>query len=151
GQVDKEGNRISSNTETSGRYHTDWLNRMYPRLRLARNLQTDDGVIFISIDDGEVHNLRKICDEVFGEGNFITQICHKSRASISNDKIISPNHNTIMFYTKNHTVIHEKRKFIGLDPNLEGFELDDNDGRGAYRLVPVDGPGGATKGNPHYE
>ena len=151
GQVDGSGKRISTNTETSGRYHTDWLNMMYPRLRLARNLLTDDGVIFISIDDNEVHNLRKICDEVFGEDNFIAQICHKSRASISNDKIISPNHNTIMFYTKNYTLIHEERKFIGLDPNLEGFESDDNDGRGAYRLVPVDGPGGASKGNPYYE
>jgi len=112
---------------------------------------SDDGVIFISIDDNEVHNLRKVCDEVFGEGNFVAQICHKSRASISNDKIISPNHNTIMFYTKNYTLIHEQRKFIGLDPNLEGFGSDDNDGRGPYRLVPVDGPGGASNGNPHYE
>jgi len=73
GQVDGNGKAISTNTETSGRYHTDWLNMMYPRLRLARNLLTDDGAIFISIDDNEIHNLRKICDEVFGEGNFIAQ------------------------------------------------------------------------------
>ncbi len=73
GQVDSEGNRLSTNTEASGRYHTDWLNMMYPRLRLARNLLSDDGVIFISIDDNEVHNLRKICDEVLGEENFIAQ------------------------------------------------------------------------------
>jgi len=73
GQVDGNGNSISTNTETSGRYHTDWLNMMYPRLRLARNLLADDGVIFISIDDNEVHNLRKICDEVLGEDNFIAQ------------------------------------------------------------------------------
>ena len=71
GQLDEEGNRISTNPETSGRYHTDWLNMMYPRLRLARNLLTDNGAIFISINDNEVHNLRKICDEVFGEDNFI--------------------------------------------------------------------------------
>lgn len=70
GQVDDEGRKISTNTEASGRYHTDWLNMMYPRLRLARNLLTDDGVIFISIADEEVDNLRKICDEVFGEDNF---------------------------------------------------------------------------------
>jgi adenine-specific DNA-methyltransferase len=70
GQVDSDGNRISTNTEASGRYHTDWLNMMYPRLRLARNLLTDDGVIFISIDDNEVDNLKKICNEVFGEDNF---------------------------------------------------------------------------------
>ncbi|HHW06738.1 MAG TPA: site-specific DNA-methyltransferase [Clostridia bacterium] len=73
GQVDGNGNLISTNPETSGRYHTDWLNMMYPRLRLARNLLSDDGVIFISIDDNEVHNLRKICDEVFGEENFVAQ------------------------------------------------------------------------------
>jgi len=74
GQVDDEGNKISANTEQNGRYHTDWLNMMYPRLQLARNLLKEDGVIFISIDDHEVHNLRKICDEVFGEENFISCI-----------------------------------------------------------------------------
>jgi adenine-specific DNA-methyltransferase len=74
GQVDSEGNRISTNTEASGRYHTDWLNMMYPRLRLARNLLTDDGAIFISIDDNEVDNLKKICNEVFGEDNFVMQV-----------------------------------------------------------------------------
>jgi len=74
GQVDSEGNKLSTNTEASGRYHTDWLNMMYPRLRLARNLLTDDGVIFISIDDNEVDNLKKICNEIFGEDNFIAQL-----------------------------------------------------------------------------
>jgi len=151
GQVDGNGKAISTNTETSGRYHTDWLNMMYPRLRLARNLLKDDGVIFISIDDNEVHNLIKICDEVFGEANRIALICHKARASVSNDKIISNNHNIILFYAKNVNVIESIRKDIGLDPELNGFDLDDNDGRGAYRLVPVDGPGGAKKGNPYYE
>jgi len=77
GQIDGNGMPISTNTETSGRYHTDWLNMMYPRLRLARNLLKDDGIIFISIDDNEVHNLRKICDEVFGEDNFINCITVK--------------------------------------------------------------------------
>ncbi len=72
GQVDGKGRNLSNNPETSGRYHTDWLNMMYPRLMLARNLLKDDGVIFISIDDGEIANLRKICDEIFGEENFIT-------------------------------------------------------------------------------
>ena len=71
GLFDEEENRLFKNTETNGRYHSDWCNMMYPRLELARNLLTDDGVIFISIDDNEVHNLRKICDEVFGEENFI--------------------------------------------------------------------------------
>lgn len=71
GQIDEYGKRMVANPETSGRYHSDWLTMMYPRLKLARNLLTYDGVIFISIDDNEVHNLRKVCDEVFGEGNFI--------------------------------------------------------------------------------
>lgn len=74
GQVDSEGKKITTNPDTNGRYHTDWLNMMYPRLRLARNLLADDGVIFISIDDNEVGNLKKICDEVFGEANFLSQL-----------------------------------------------------------------------------
>ncbi len=72
GQVDSEGNKLSVNTDTSGRYHTDWLNMMYPRLKLARNLLTEDGVIFISIDENEYRNLRALCDEIFGEINFVT-------------------------------------------------------------------------------
>lgn len=79
GQIDGNGKPISTNTETSGRYHTDWLNMMYPRLRLARNLLTDDGVIFISIDDNEIHNLRKICDEIFGEDNYIDTLHWKRK------------------------------------------------------------------------
>ena len=77
-EQDEEGNRMVVNPETSGRYHSDWLTMMYPRLKLARNLLTDDGVIFISIDDNEVHNLRKICDEIFGEGNFVGNVIIKS-------------------------------------------------------------------------
>ena len=74
GQKDESNQRLVVNPETSGRYHSDWLSMMYPRLKLARNLMTNDGVIFISIDDNEVHNLRKICDEIFGENNFIATI-----------------------------------------------------------------------------
>ncbi|MCI6474724.1 MAG: site-specific DNA-methyltransferase [Mucispirillum sp.] len=75
GQFDKEGNRLFENTEANGRFHTDWLNMMYPRLKMARDLLTDDGVIFISIDDNEVSNLRKICDEIFGGGEFCSKSC----------------------------------------------------------------------------
>ena len=74
GQTDDEGKSTRANPETSGRYHTDWLNMMYPRLILARNLLTDDGVIFISIDDNEERNLKNICDEVFGNSNFIAML-----------------------------------------------------------------------------
>src|SRR5690606_17629738 len=94
-QVNEEGKKISTNSETVGRFHSNWLNMMYPRLKLARNLLTDDGVIFISIDDNESAHLRRLLDEVFGENNFIAAICHKARGSVSNDKIISPNHNIL--------------------------------------------------------
>lgn len=74
GQFDDQGNRLVQNTESNGRFHTDWLNMLYPRLRIARDLLTDDGVIFISIDDNEQENLKKICDEIFGKENFISHI-----------------------------------------------------------------------------
>lgn len=86
GQVDGEGRNLSNNPETSGRYHTDWLNMMYPRLKLARNLLKDDGVIFISIDDNEVTNLRKICDEIYGEESFVTTI-HLQMSSVQGQKV----------------------------------------------------------------
>ncbi|WP_233900840.1 site-specific DNA-methyltransferase [Tenacibaculum piscium] len=148
GTEDEEGGKLFKNTDTNGRFHSDWLSMMYERLLVARDLLTDDGVIFMSIDDNEVHNLRKISDEVFGENNLISQICHKARASVSNDKIISSNHNIILFYAKNQEIIFSDRKKIGLNPKLEGFNYLDEIGK--YKLVPVDGPGGAKKGNPHY-
>ena len=91
GQVDEYNQRLVANPDGSGRYHSDWLTMMYPRLKLARNLLTDDGVIFISIDDNEVHNLRKICDDVFGERNFIGNISwlKKRKGSFLTRKIIS--------------------------------------------------------------
>lgn len=150
-QKDDQGNRLSANTDTNGRFHSDWLSMIYPRLKLARNLLRDDGVIFISIDDNEVHNLRKMCDEIFGGSNFVAHICHKARASISNDKIISSNHNHILWYAKSQNCVFEKRREIGLDPDLTGFTNPDKDHRGPWKNSPVDGPGGAKKGNPYYE
>lgn len=100
GQVDGNGKAISTNTETSGRYHTDWLNMMYPRLRLARNLLTEDGVIFISIDDNEVHNLRKICDEVFGEDNFLATITVNKASQIATENTVDM-HEYVLIYLKN--------------------------------------------------
>lgn len=99
GQVDSQGNATTTNREYSGRYHTDWLNMMYPRLRLARNLLKEDGVIFISIDDHEVHNMRKICDEIFGENNFVAcMVWHQGRKSSS--KYIAINHEYCLVYCK---------------------------------------------------
>lgn len=148
GQLDDEGNRLVVNTESNGRFHTDWLNMIYPRLKLAKDLLSDDGVIFISIGDDEESNLIKCCNEIFGESNFIASICHKHRASVSNDRIISENHNHLLFYCKNIVSVFRNHKLIGEDPVLEGFNLEDE--KGKYKLTPVDGPGGAKKGNPHY-
>jgi adenine-specific DNA-methyltransferase len=109
GQVDNEGNRISTNTETSGRYHTDWLNMMYPRLRLARNLLTDDGIIFISINDNEVHNLRKICDELLGEDNFVCEFIWKSKlGKVGTTSTISITHEYIICYSKHFSELSFK-------------------------------------------
>ena len=136
------------NSKENGHYHSVWLSMMYPRLYLARNLLSDDGVIFISIDDNEAANLKLVCDEIFGEENFITTICHKSRASISNDKIISENHNFILLYARRMDFVFNKRFEFGLSPDLTGFDMEDE--RGFYKYAPVDGPGGAAKGNPYY-
>ena len=99
--MDEEGKKRGTNTEANGRYHTDWLNMMYPRLRLARNLLTSDGVIFISIDENEMVNLRKVCDEAFGEENFVAQItllCNpKGR---SQDMYIANCHEYVLVYSK---------------------------------------------------
>lgn len=149
GQYDDEGNRLVQNAESNGRFHTDWLNMLYPRLKVAKDLLTDDGCIFISIGDDEEANLIKLCDEVLGERNFIASICHKARASVSNDRIISENHNHVVFYAKNIDILFSHQKEIGEDPDLTGFNLSDE--RGEYKLTPVDGPGGAKKGNPFYE
>ena len=153
GLFDEEGHQtidpMQRNTEANGRFHTDWLNMIYPRLKVARDLLSDDGAIFISIGDDEEANLIKVCDEIFGEHNFIANICHKHRASISNDRIISENHNHLIFYARNILTLFPQQKLIGEDPILEGFRYEDNNG--LYKLTPVDGPGGAKKGNPYYE
>lgn len=149
GEVDEEGNRMFKNTDSNGRFHSDWCSMIYSRLMLSRNLLTEDGAIFISIGDDEEANLIKLCDEIFGEQNFIASICHKARASVSNDRIISENHNHLVFYAKNIDVLFAHHKEIGEDPDLRGFDKVDE--RGRYKLTPVDGPGGARKGNPYYE
>lgn len=103
GQVDGEGNKIDTNTESNGRFHTDWLNMMYPRLRLARNLLSDDGVIFISIDDNEQENLKRICDDVYGENNFVADLiwANKEGGGSSDSKLFRIKHEHIISYAKN--------------------------------------------------
>ena len=102
GQFDEEGSRLVQNLESNGRFHTDWLNMLYPRLRIARDFLSDDGVIFISIDDHEVDNLRKICDEVFGVGNFIAKVSIVTGANQSGDGVlIQKNVEYCLCYAKN--------------------------------------------------
>lgn len=114
GQVDSDGNKLSSNSETSGRYHSDWLNMMYPRLKLARNLLKDDGVIFISIDDNEVSNLRKLCDEIFGEDNFVSELIWKKKAGGGSDtKFYTTDHEYILCFAKNINMV--ERFFIPMN------------------------------------
>jgi len=133
GQVDGEGKRISANQETAGRYHSNWLNMMYPRLFLARNLLKDDGVIFISIDDNEVHNLRKVCDEIFGEENFITQLVwERAYAPVNLKKHFSPNHDHLIVYAKK---IEYTDEFLlsRTDEANDRYINPDNDPRGVYK------------------
>ena len=107
GQYDEEGNRMVTNTESNGRFHTDWLNMIYPRLKLAKSYLTNDGVIFISIDDGEVENLKKLCDEIFGTDNYINTICLKLKniagaSGGGEDKRLKKNMEYILVYAKNY-------------------------------------------------
>ena len=107
-QKDEVGNRMVANTETNGRFHSDWLSMMYPRLKLARNLLRDDGVIFISIDDNEQTNLKRLCDEIFGEANFIaSMIWEKGRKNDA--KLISVGHEYILIFAKSLDVIRNKK------------------------------------------
>ena len=115
-----------SNPETMGRYHTNWLNMMYPRLRLASNLLRDDGVIFISIDDNEIDNLKKTCNEVFGEENFIAQITREAIKGGSQSKYIRVTHDYVLIYSKNINYV----EFGGVE--VEGRTLNLQDEKGAY-------------------
>lgn len=128
GQVDEDGKKLGTNSESGGRYHTNWLNMMYPRLRLAKNLLKDDGVIFISIDDNEVHNLRKVCDEIYGEENFLGRIMPIVNPGGRDYKQIALTHEYLLVYSKSDDAkLHEiakEVKFKMRDTNGE-YELRD--------------------------
>lgn len=122
-----------SNPETMGRYHTNWLNMMYPRLRLAANLLRDDGVCFISIDDNEVTNLRKVCDEVFGEENFVAQIIWQKRTSPDARKKLSNGHEYILMYIKDSFYLNDSLNLLSLaEKDKANFKNPDNDPRGPW-------------------
>lgn len=122
GQVEG-GQKISSNTEASGRFHTDWLNMMYPRLRLARNLLTDDGVMLASIDESEIANLRLFCDEIFGEDNFLASFVRRRRmATGMRDSAISPDHEYVVAYSRNNDAV----RLYGFARRAADFLLSDD-------------------------
>lgn len=142
GQFDEEGNRLVSNTESNGRFHTDWLNMIYPRLKLAKDLLSDDGVIFISIDDNEDYNLKKCCDEVFGEMNFLAQCVRKRRDSQANlSKNISPIHEYVLIYAKHQGDILNK---VAANIDENEYRNPDNDPRGPYKTMPCTNKGGSV-------
>lgn len=134
GDFDDEGNRLVKNVETRGRFHSDWCSMIYPRLLLARDFLSDDGVIFISIDDVEVANLINIANEVFGKRNFITDLIWQSRTSISNDDVVSTNHNHTLVYCRNLDLL----SFGGEEIDSSEYANPDNDPRGPWKLVPMD-------------
>ena len=133
GQLDDEGNRMVTNTESNGRFHTDWLNMMYPRLKLAKDLLSDDGVIFISIDDNEQENLKKICDEIFGEINFLAQVIwERAYSPINLMKHFSPSHDYVLCYVKNV----DKAVCNGIERTSDAndrYSNPDNDPRGVWK------------------
>lgn len=141
GELSEDGDRLFENTESNGRFHSDWCSMTYSRLMLARNLLTEDGVVFISLDDGEIENLREICNEVFGEQNFLAQCVRKRRDSQANlSKNISPIHEYVVLYAKSNGNLLNK---ISAHINERDYKNPDNDPRGPYKTMPCTNKGGA--------
>jgi adenine-specific DNA-methyltransferase len=133
GQMDEAGRRLTTNTRASGRFHSKWLSMIYPRLLLARQLLREDGVIFVSIDDNEVHNLRQVMNEVFGEENFVTTIIWQKKYSPSNDaKWFSDNHDFILLYAKDKEIWRPNLLPRTDDANAR-YSNPDNDPRGPWK------------------
>lgn len=140
GQFDDEGNRLVQNTESNGRFHTDWLNMIYPRLKLAKDLLSDDGVIFISIDDNEQENLKKICDEVFGANNFFALLTRRCMHTVRNSsKDFNKNTDYILVYAKNKLAFSAEKGNLIREKveKTDNYPFNDNDGKGFYKLDPI--------------
>lgn len=135
GQFDDEGNRLFQNTESNGRFHTDWLNMIYPRIKLAKSLLSEDGVIYISIDETEHDNLRKICDEIFGANNFVADIIWKRKRGRDNSaRWFSKAHEYCLLYAKNKEMF--ETGYLALDEETKkAYKNPDNDPRGDYRML----------------
>lgn len=138
GQVDADGYKFSTNTESEGRFHSRWLSMMYPRLFLARNLMRDDGVIFISIDDNEVHNLRALMNEVFGKENFIATFIWEKRTNRENRKVVSIRHDYVICYCKNRFPgVRTLKQQPMSEKALSNYKNPDNDPRGLWKSDPA--------------
>lgn len=132
-QIDGEGNKYTVNAETNGRYHTDWLNMMYPRLKLARNLLSEDGAIFISISDAEQANLKKVADEIFGEKNLLAQVVwERAYSPVNLKKNFSESHDYILAYAKNASIVESNGLKRSDDAN-DRYSNPDNDPRGGWK------------------
>ena len=143
GQIDDDCNFLISNNQTNGRFHSDWLSMMYPRIKLARNLLTDDGVIFISIDDNELKDLLSICDEIFGNSNFVANIIWQMRYSVSNDsQWFSNNTENIIVYAKNKSMWfpNQEERTELMNSSYKNY---DNDPRGAWASVAAQAKSGS--------
>ena len=156
GNFDEEGNLLvdnyTRNTESNGRFHTDWLNMMYPRLKLARDLLSDDGVIFISIDDNEVENLKKVCDEIFGASNFVANIIWQKKTSSDARMDISAAHDYILCFTKNRNLEKYLFNYLPYDEErLSNYTNPDNDPRGDWASVDITGQTGRAPKSQFYE
>ena len=133
GQFDAEGNRLFANMESNGRFHTDWLNMIYPRIRMAKNLLAEDGFIFISMDDNEIENLRKVCDEVFGEANRIATFVWQKRTSPDARKKVSTAHEYVLMYCRNLSIAEQYVHSLPLDEDdASKYSNPDNDPRGPW-------------------
>ncbi len=144
GVHDEDGNRMFKNTDTNGRFHSDWCSMIYSRLMLARNLLTDDGVIFISIDDGEVGNLRKISDDVFGTSNFLANLIWEKKYTIANDALFfSDNHDHILCYAKN-SMSFVIGKLPRTDEMNAAYKNPDNHPKGPWKATPLHAKSGSA-------
>lgn len=149
-QKDQVGNRLVANSESNGRFHSDWLTMMYSRLRLARSLLSAEGVIFVSIDDCEIGNLRKLCDEVFGEEMFAAQIIWKKRSTPPNDRVIGAQHDYILVYVKESLGAFNLRKRS--DDQVARYKNPDNHPKGPWAAGDLMGnvKGGRYVASLHY-
>ena len=152
GQTDADGIKLTANAETDGRYHSKWLSMMYPRLFLARNLLRDDGVIFVSIDDHEFHDLRAIMAEIFGEENFVASIVWQKRITPENRGVFSAVHDYIVCFARNAPIFSATRNLLPLTEEArQRYRNPDNDPRGDWLSVPAIAQAGHATASQFYE